>query len=134
MQRIRIRSLLASQPSSDTVRTAGWVRTRRDSKGGFSFLELNDGSCLANLQVIADQTLPNYAGDLLRLHPGASVAVEGVLIASTGRGQVVELKASAVRVLGLSEVPEAGGDGRVMPDEVRRDDVITLGVITLSLK
>jgi len=103
MQRTRIRALLAAQPSSDTVRTAGWVRTRRDSKGGFSFLELNDGSCLANLQVIADQTLPNYASDILRLHPGASVAVEGVLIASTGRGQAVELKASAVRVLGFCD-------------------------------
>jgi asparaginyl-tRNA synthetase len=48
----------------------GWVRTRRDSKGGFSFLELNDGSCLGNIQVIADGSLPNYDSEVKRLAPG----------------------------------------------------------------
>jgi len=91
------------KPGGGTVTAAGWVRTRRDSKGGFSFLELNDGSCFANLQVIADQALPNYASDILRLFPGASVAVDGVLTASAGSGQAVELKATAVRVLGFCD-------------------------------
>ena len=81
---------------------AGWVRTRRDSKGGFSFLELNDGSCLANLQVIAPAALPNYASEVLKLHPGASVVAEGELLQSEGGGQAVELKADTVKVLGFS--------------------------------
>ena len=55
----------------------GWVRTRRDSKGGFSFLELNDGSCLGNIQIIADGNLANYESDVKRLSPGCSVTVRG---------------------------------------------------------
>ena len=93
MHRNRIRDLLAMPPGDRAFTAAGWVRTRRDSKGGFSFLELNDGSCFANLQVVADRSLSNYAADVLRLHPGASVAVQGRLVASTGAGQTVELKA-----------------------------------------
>jgi asparaginyl-tRNA synthetase len=100
MQRTRIRELLSAAPGGATVHAAGWLRTRRDSKGGFSFLELNDGSCFANLQVIADQSLPNYADDVLRLHPGAAVAVTGPLVASSGKEQAVELKAASLRVLG----------------------------------
>jgi len=100
---MRIAGLLKSETRGAVVKAAGWVRTRRDSKGGFSFLEINDGSCLANLQVIAPAALPNYADEILRLHPGASVAVEGTLETSEGSGQTVELKASAVRVLGFSE-------------------------------
>jgi asparaginyl-tRNA synthetase len=84
------------------VTAAGWVRTRRDSKGGFSFIELNDGSCLANLQVVAPSALENYASEVLKLHPGASVVVEGALEASEGAGQAVELKARSIRVLGFS--------------------------------
>jgi asparaginyl-tRNA synthetase len=103
MQRIRIRNLLAMTPGDAEVTAAGWVRTRRDSKGGFSFLEINDGSCFANLQIVADQTLPNYTSDILRLHPGASVVVRGKIAASVGQGQAVELKASAVQILGFCD-------------------------------
>lgn len=102
MKRTRIKDLLASTSFGETVRAAGWVRTRRDSKGGFSFVEVNDGSCLANLQVIAPSDLPNYADEVLRLHPGASVFVEGTLEKSEGGGQAVEVKARTVRVLGFS--------------------------------
>ncbi len=102
MKRTRIKDLLVSTAYGETVRAAGWVRTRRDSKGGFSFLEVNDGSCLANLQVIAPGELPNYADEVLKLHPGASVYVEGTLEHSAGSGQAVELKAGEVRVLGFS--------------------------------
>ncbi len=107
MKRIRIKDLLATSPSAPRdVTAAGWVRTRRDSKGGFSFIELNDGSCLANLQVIADQTLPNYASEVLRLHPGASLVVSGSLTPSPGAGQAVELRAAEIRVLGWCD-PES---------------------------
>ena len=102
MKRMRISNVLKSEKRGVEVVVAGWVRTRRDSKGGFSFLELNDGSCLANLQVIAPAVLPNYATEVLKLHPGASVVVDGLLKASEGSGQTVEVKARAVRVLGFS--------------------------------
>ncbi|MBP5319697.1 MAG: asparagine--tRNA ligase [Kiritimatiellae bacterium] len=103
MKRERIKSVLSSEKRDIPVTVAGWVRTRRDSKGGFSFVEVNDGSCLANLQVIAPATLPNYAEDVQRLHPGASVVVEGQLKASQGSGQAVEVVAEQIRVLGFSD-------------------------------
>ncbi len=103
MRRTRIVGLLNSERRGEQVRAAGWVRTRRDSKGGFSFLEINDGSCLANLQVIASAALSNYSSEILNLHPGASVVVEGTLEASEGSGQAVEVKAHAIRVGGFSE-------------------------------
>ena len=106
MQRTRIAELLQATAGREDVRAAGWVRTRRDSKGGFSFLEINDGSCLASLQVIAEAVLPNYAADVLRLHPGAAVSVRGPLVPSPAAGQAVELRAAEVRVLGFCD-PEA---------------------------
>ena len=102
MKRMRIAGLLSTEKRGIEVVAAGWVRTRRDSKGGFSFIEINDGSCLANLQVIAPMSLPNYEDEILKLHPGASVMVEGVLESSEGSGQAVELKAKSVKVLGFS--------------------------------
>ncbi len=68
------------------VRLQGWVRTRRDSKGGFSFLELNDGSCLGNVQVIADGSLPNYESEILHLTAGCSVTVDGRRPRLAGQG------------------------------------------------
>ena len=59
------------------VRLQGWVRTRRDSKGGFSFIELNDGSCQGNVQIVAPGELPNYESEVKHLHTGASIIVEG---------------------------------------------------------
>ena len=103
MKRTRISNLLASPPRDTSVTVCGWVRTRRDSKGGFSFIELNDGSCFANLQVIAPDTLPNYATEILRLHPGASVTAEGRLVASEGSGQAVEVRAERMTVLGWAD-------------------------------
>ena len=102
MKRTKIQNLLKNGVPGGRVTVAGWVRTRRDAKG-FSFLELNDGSCLANLQVIADATLPGFDETVLRLYPGASAVVDGVLAASQGKGQSVELRAESVRVLGLSD-------------------------------
>jgi asparaginyl-tRNA synthetase len=106
MTRTPIRSLLQMSPTDEPIVLAGWVRTRRDSKGGFSFLELNDGSCFANIQVVADTELPNYADEIQHLFPGASVRVTGILVASLGKEQSVEVKATEVRVLGMCEPTE----------------------------
>jgi asparaginyl-tRNA synthetase len=85
------------------VRVQGWVRTRRDSKGGFSFLEINDGSSLANLQVIAELSLPNYQSEVLHLSAGSSVGVRGVVHSSPAKGQATELKAAEVVVYGTAD-------------------------------
>lgn len=81
----------------------GWVRTRRDSKGGFSFIELNDGSCLGNIQIVADNRLPNYETEVKRLTTGCSVAVEGVVQASPGREQPTEVLATRIHVYGWAD-------------------------------
>ena len=74
----------ARQPESvgRQIELDGWVRTRRDSKGGFSFVELNDGSCFGNVQIVADAKLPNYEADVKKLGPGASIQVIGEVRAS----------------------------------------------------
>ncbi len=81
----------------------GWVRTRRTSNGGFSFLEINDGSCLKNLQVIAKEDLPNYEAEILKIGAGCSVSVEGTIVKSMGGGQATEMQASAVTVHGWAD-------------------------------
>lgn len=91
----------------------GWVRTRRDSKGGFSFLEVNDGSCLGNLQVVAPATLPNYASEVLHLTAGCSVAVTGEIVRSAGGGQATELRADSVTLHG-------GADPETYPLQKKR--------------
>lgn len=85
-----------------SVRIAGWVRTRRDSKGGFSFLEINDGSCMSNIQVIADAQLPNYESEIQRLAAGCSVTIDGQVVASQGT-QATEIHAERVSVLGWAD-------------------------------
>lgn len=81
----------------------GWVRTRRDSKGGFSFIEINDGSCFGNLQIVAPGELSNYADEVQKLGAGCSVVVSGELQESPAKGQATELHASEVRVLGWAD-------------------------------
>jgi asparaginyl-tRNA synthetase len=82
------------------VRLQGWVRTRRDSKGGFSFIELNDGSSQGNVQVVAPGELPNYEAVVKHLHTGASVVVEGEVKASPAKGQPTEVQATKVALVG----------------------------------
>jgi len=95
----------ARQPAAigREVTLRGWIRTRRDSKGGFSFLELNDGSCLANIQIVADATLRNYQSEVLRLSPGCSVTVRGAVKESGGKGQATEVQASEIVVHGWAD-------------------------------
>ncbi len=92
-----------SESAGRAIEVRGWVRTRRDSKGGFSFVEVNDGSCLGNLQVVVPASLPNYSSDVLRLNVGASVIVRGDLKTSPAKGQATELAATEVVVLGLAD-------------------------------
>jgi asparaginyl-tRNA synthetase len=94
-------------PLGESVAVRGWVRTRRDAKAGVSFLQLSDGSCFASLQVVAPRELPNYEDEILKLSAGCSVLATGELVASPGKGQAVELKASAIRVVGWVEDPES---------------------------
>ena len=88
------------------VTIQGWIRTRRDSKGGFSFLEVNDGSCLSNIQIVADAKLPNYESEIKQLSAGCSVTVHGELKASGGKEQATEVHAGEVIVHGWAD-PEA---------------------------
>ena len=81
----------------------GWVRTRRDSKAGFSFIELNDGSSQGNIQIIADKDLPNYADEIQKLTIGCSISVVGVVQESGGKGQKTEVQAESVSVLGWAD-------------------------------
>ena len=88
------------------VTLAGWVRTRRDSKAGFSFLAINDGSCFNNVQAVVTKDLENYENEVLKLTTSCSVVVEGTLVESQGQGQSCEIQASAVKVLGFVEDPD----------------------------
>ena len=78
----------------------GWVRTRRDSKGGFSFLEINDGSCMGNIQIVADGNLPNYEEVIKKIPTGASVKIVGEVKESQGKGQDTEVQAESVEMIG----------------------------------
>src|SRR5207237_6617650 len=93
-------ALSKTEPVQNAI-VQGWVRTRRDSKD-FSFIELNDGSSLRNLQIIARDTLPNYPA-VQRLSTGASVVVSGALIASQGKGQKWELVADRIDIVGTAD-------------------------------
>jgi asparaginyl-tRNA synthetase len=99
--RILIKHVLAGTEPRDEVTVKGWVRTRRDSKG-FSFLEMNDGSCLANLQVVVDAGTPG-AEQLAQFTTGASAVIEGKLLASPAQGQKWELRASKIELVGAAD-------------------------------
>ncbi|MGH1392654.1 MAG: asparagine--tRNA ligase [Trichormus sp.] len=98
----RIAEILRSGQPDESVVVQGWVRTKRDLKG-FAFIEVNDGSSLANLQVVINQDLPGYEAILKQLNTGASVEVKGLLVASQGKGQRIELTAEAVKVYGEAD-------------------------------
>src|SRR5437763_16386368 len=96
-----IKAALQSQAAMDAIQVQGWVRTRRESKD-FSFIELNDGSALRNLQIIALNSLPNYA-DIQKLTTGASLRISGALVASQGKGQKWELIADKIDIVGQAD-------------------------------
>ncbi|MBG6247818.1 MULTISPECIES: asparagine--tRNA ligase [Symbiopectobacterium] len=95
---------LVAVDSEVTVR--GWVRTRRDSKAGISFIAVYDGSCFNPLQAVVNNNLPNYQNDVLKLTTGCSVIVTGTVVASPGEGQSFEIQATAVEVVGWVDDPD----------------------------
>ena len=102
-----IAAVLAGQsPVGSRIMIEGWVRTRRDSKAGLSFLAVHDGSCHDPLQVVAPAELPNYQTDVLRITSGCAVRVTGELVASQGKGQTVELRGESVEVVGWVDDPD----------------------------
>ncbi len=102
-----IKQCLAGEaPAGSTVTVQGWIRTRRDSKAGFSFLTVSDGSCFDPIQVVARGELDNYASEVQKLGPGCSVRCTGELVESKGRGQAFEIQADSVEVLGWVEDPD----------------------------
>ncbi len=103
MDKISVAEARRAEAVGKQVRLSGWVRTRRDSKGGFSFLELNDGSCFGNVQVVADGKLPNYQTEVLHLPAGASVKVSGEVRASPAKGQATEVHADGVTLVGPAD-------------------------------
>jgi asparaginyl-tRNA synthetase len=103
----RIASVLAgAEPVGSRITIEGWIRTRRDSKAGLSFLAVHDGSCFDPLQVVAPAELANYQADVLRITTGCAVRVAGELVASQGKGQSVELRAETLEVVGWVEDPD----------------------------
>jgi asparaginyl-tRNA synthetase len=102
-----IAAVLGGQiPLGRQVTVQGWVRTRRDSKAGLSFVTVHDGSCFEPLQVIAPAELPNYASEVTHLTAGCAVRASGELVTSAGKGQTVELRAESLEVVGWVEDPE----------------------------
>src|SRR5579885_2164583 len=99
-------ALSGSIPVNSEVTVRGWVRTRRDSKAGVSFVNVSDGSCFDPIQIVAPAALPNYAGDVQRLTAGCAVIATGVLVPSQGKGQALEIQASRIEVVGWVEDPE----------------------------
>ena len=102
-----VRSILSGQAPADIpVTVRGWVRTRRDSKAGLSFVHLSDGSAFHPLQVVAQASLPNYTDEIQKLTAGCAVEATGTIVASPAKGQPFEMQATAVKVVGWVEDPD----------------------------
>jgi asparaginyl-tRNA synthetase len=99
--------LAGRAPENSPVTVKGWVRTRRDSKAGISFVHVSDGSCFHPVQVVAPNTLPNYGDEVLRLTAGCAIEATGTIVPSPAKGQPFEMQASAVKVLGWVEDPDS---------------------------
>jgi asparaginyl-tRNA synthetase len=107
MQTASIKQVLDGELAVGTEATVqGWVRTRRDSKAGFSFIHLNDGSCFGNLQLVADKDLPNYDEEIRHLTSGCSLECRGEVVESKGKGQSLEIQAKEIEVVGWVEDPD----------------------------
>src|SRR5258705_6601760 len=100
MEKVSVAEARRAESVGKQVRIQGWVRTRRDSKGGFSFIELNDGSCQGNVQIVAPAALANYESEIKKLPTGASIVVEGEVKESPAKGQATEVHATRVEVIG----------------------------------
>lgn len=104
---ISVKNILnGAKKEGEALLVNGWVRTRRDSKAGFSFIALHDGSCFHPIQVVAPNTLSNYEADILKLTAGCSISVRGRLVKSPGDKQAFEIHADEIIVVGGVENPE----------------------------
>src|SRR5688500_13539461 len=107
MKTFSVREILAGRVPADTPATVrGWVRTRRDSKAGFSFVNVSDGSSFHPVQVVAPNSLDNYSSEILKLTAGCAVAATGNIVPSPAKGQPFEMQASALKVIGWVEDPD----------------------------
>ena len=106
MSKFSVKAARDESAIGQTVSVSGWVRTRRDSKAGFSFVEINDGSCQGNIQIIASADLANYESEIKKLTAGCSLTVEGEVSESGGRGQATEIQAKAIEVHGWADPEE----------------------------
>ena len=105
---LSVREVLGGQGPKDAPATVrGWVRTRRDSKAGFSFIHVSDGSSFHPVQVVAPGSLPNYADEILRLTSGCAVEATGMIVPSPAKGQPFEMQASAIKVIDLDKKRDA---------------------------
>jgi asparaginyl-tRNA synthetase len=101
------RDILAGRaPADSPVTVKGWVRTRRDSKAGISFVQVSDGSCFQPVQVVAPNTLANYADEVMKLTAGCAVEATGIIVPSPAKGQPFEMQAAAIKVIGWVEDPD----------------------------
>src|SRR5436305_11827524 len=108
MTEFNVRGILAGQAPKDApVTVKGWVRTRRDSKAGISFVHLSDGWSFHPVQVVAPNTLPNYADEVLKITTGCAVEATGTVVPSQGKGQSFEMQASAIKVIGWVHDPDS---------------------------
>ena len=104
---LSVRDILAGRAPKETqITVKGWVRTRRDSKAGISFIHLSDGSSFHPVQVVAPSALSNYTDEVQRLTAGCAIAASGTIVPSPAKGQPFEMQASAVRVIGWVEDPD----------------------------
>src|SRR5690349_3699481 len=101
------RILGGEAPADVPVTLRGWVRTRRDSKAGISFVHVSDGSCFNPVQAVVPDTLPNYASEVMHLTAGCAVEIDGNVVPSPAKGQPFELQASAVTVIGWVDDPDS---------------------------
>lgn len=101
------RAILAGEaPLDEIVAVKGWVRTRRDSKAGISFVQLSDGSCFHPVQVVVPNSLANYTSEILKLTAGCAVEARGKIVPSPAKGQPFEMQAESVTVVGWVEDPD----------------------------
>lgn len=102
-EKLKVKQAIQAEAIGKRVLLQGWVRTRRDSKGGFSFIDLTDGSSIKGVQVIAENKLDNYESEILKCGIGSSIEVVGMVVASPAKGQSTEVKAESIKVVGYSD-------------------------------
>ena len=108
MQTFSVRQILDGKaPANQPVVVKGWVRTRRASKAGISFIALSDGSCFRPMQIVAPESLENYADEISHLTTGCAIEATGMIVPSPAEGQAFEMQATAIKVVGWVDDPDA---------------------------